>query len=146
MGRLIVGREEFDSLESRVDVVETTLYNCSVSVQLLDAVFIDAADSVDRANSSSISTMPVIGIVTEKPTSTTCKVQRNGAIAGFSGLTVKEAVFVDTSDGGISTTIPIASNAIKQKIGIAKDTNEIQLEIGAIEIKNAQDYNATLEI
>jgi hypothetical protein len=95
-----------------------------------DAVYESAGvDTVDRANASSTATMPVIGFVIDKPTTTTCTVQFIGPIPGFSGLTTDAQYYMDTTNGGITTTPPsgIGSGKVIQKVGIAKSTTLLEV-------------------
>jgi len=60
--------------------------DCSLATVVGDAVYITGSSSVAPAMADSKLTMPAIGIVVEKLTSTSCKVRRFGEATVFAGL------------------------------------------------------------
>lgn len=102
------------------------VYNCPTTVSVGDAVYGTGPDSVDRAQANSISTVPAIGFVLAKPTTTTASVQYFGEVAGFSGLSTGSTYYLsDTVAGGITTTAPSTTGFIVQKVGFAKDSTTL---------------------
>lgn len=103
------------------------LFSCPAGVAIRDVVYISAADTVDKADASDISTAPAVGVVISKPTATTCRVKSFGVIPGFSGLTPKATIFLSTTAGGITESPPTGDDEVIQILGIVKDTDEILL-------------------
>ena len=98
-------------------------YNCPSTVSVNDAVYSNGSNSVDRAKADSISTMPALGFVLSKPTSTTAVIQYYGEIGGFIGLTPGVTYYVsDSVIGGITSTVPVAIGSTVQKVGFAKNS------------------------
>jgi len=63
-------------------------YTCTATEGVGDAVFLSTADTVLQSDASDTTRMPVIGIIVEKPTTTSCWVIHAGIVTGLSGLTV----------------------------------------------------------
>jgi len=84
---------------------------------------VTAADISDRTK------MPVSGLIASKSNPTTCVVQRNGILAGFTGLTIGATVFASPTLGGVTQTMPSAAGNHVQKIGTATTTTEILIDI-----------------
>lgn len=111
-----------------IEVLED-LWNCTVTETILDVVYETAASTVARASAGSIATMPVVGIVTSKPTPTTALVARNGELTGFAGLVPDQPYFAGILPGTITLSPPGASGQVVQKVGYAKSTTTLVIEI-----------------
>ena len=75
--------------------------------------------------------MPVFGVITAKPTSTTCSVQRAGEVSGIFGaaLTPQERYYLQVG-GGIGTSIPASgTGAAAMLLGMATDTDAMELRL-----------------
>jgi hypothetical protein len=73
-------------------------------------------------------TMPAVGIIVQKPTSTTCLVQVSGQITSFSPVVAGVWYYVGTSAFPVSA--PPAFPAIPQVIGVGLDTARLLLRHG----------------
>lgn len=104
------------------------LYGCTVVELVLDAVYASGADAVRRADCASMASMPVVGFVISKPTGTTAWVLSEGDLDGFVGLT-PGAFYYAAATGGISAVAPVVPGQIHQKLGWAKNTTTLHVEI-----------------
>jgi hypothetical protein len=87
---------------------------------LHDLVYITGNNTVDKANATSIATVPAIGFVTLKPTTTSCLLTYYGEVAGFAGLIPGAIYYLSTTVGLMTTTAPSASGDVVQKVGVAR--------------------------
>lgn len=122
-------KQEFDitSVPPIAPVVwEEETFDCDVGVAVGDFVYIDPinANTVIK-NIDNTPDQPTIGIVINKPTTTTCRVAFSAEITGFSGLTQGQQVFLSTS--GSLTSVPPTTNYV-QMLGYALSPSKIKLE------------------
>jgi hypothetical protein len=96
------------------------LYACPAGVLVTDAVYLSGAGTVDKADSDDALKQPLIGVVSAKPTPTTCVVTNYGEAGVFAGLTVGATYYLGTTPGSITTVAPSAPGNIVQRIGFAK--------------------------
>lgn len=68
----------------------------------------------------------IVGVICDKPTSTTCNVMMLGRLDGFAGLTPGFRVFVDT--GGTPSTSKPPTGAV-QVLGLAISTTEMLVDV-----------------
>jgi hypothetical protein len=101
------------------------LYSCPAGVLVTDAVYLSGAGAVDKADSDDASKQPLIGIVTAKPTATTCVVTNYGEANVFVGLVVGATYYLGTVPGTITTAAPSTPGNIVQRIGFAKSTTTL---------------------
>lgn len=107
-------------------VVSATAYNCPIGVVVGDAVYLSAADTVDKADADDASKQPLIGFVISKPTAVTCVVQYHGEMAGvLAGLTPGATYYLTATPGVISTVAPTVSGNIVQKVGFARNATTL---------------------
>jgi len=99
-------------------------FNCASSAAVDDVVFhSNSATETVVVNSDNKDIGPSIGIITNKPTSTTCKVLLYGSCsATFSGLTVGKKVYVSSS-GVPTATLP--TTGYVQVLGMCYENNKI---------------------
>lgn len=112
-----------------IEVLENA-FDCTATEAVLDVVYQSASNTVRQANATSSLTMPAVGIIISKPTSTTCIIARSGEVPGFGTLTADATYYVDTTNGVITTTPPSSGNNIVQKVGYAKTTDILVVELG----------------
>lgn len=103
-------------------------YTVLAGVAIGTVVRISAADTVSAADAGAIATMPAIGVITAKPTSTTATVQWVGEISLFAGLIPGRVYFVDSA-GAITATAPVATGTVVQRLGVAKDASTLILQV-----------------
>ena len=102
--------------------------DCPSGVSLGDIVRYSStvANEVETLSSNVYASLAV-GVVVEKPTSTTCKVQMVGVLEdNLSGLTTGKPIFVGTS--GEATTTPPVTGSL-QVLGVAIDVNKALLNV-----------------
>jgi hypothetical protein len=113
----------------KVNIAETDVYTCGVSVQIGEIVYINASGVLMRAKADSKTTMPGIGIVTEKPASTTCKIALFKRVSTVGG-TNREKLFVSADNAGqITNTPPSAVGQVWQCVGFGLGTTERLIQI-----------------
>ena len=76
---------------------------------------------VARADVTDYNKLPAVGVVIEKPTPTTCKIQWQGEVTVFTGLTPHKVYFLATT--GQITDVPPSpvTNLYVQTVGTALD-------------------------
>lgn len=101
-------------------------YSCPAGVAVNDWVYLSAANTVDKADATSIATAPCIGIVTDKPTPTTADVmQAGGPVTVGSGMTPGVKVWLDKVAGKHTQAPPSLAGNVVQELGYAKSATEI---------------------
>jgi hypothetical protein len=110
--------------------------NCDVSLEVSDWVAIGTTDNeVVLADASSADT-PAIGVITEKPTTTTAKVMISGEFDGFSGLTPRDRIFLSTVAGEHVINQDFApvpyGYKLVQRLGVAKSSTSVIVAPGPI--------------
>lgn len=127
-----------NGVDDRVDVTvtggggaSTFTYTCPATVAVRDVVYISAANTVDRADATTAATMPVVGIVTAKPTLTTADVMvGTSEVGGFVGLTAGATYYGSLVAGGITLTAPTTVGQVVQKVGQARNTTTLLVQLG----------------
>ena len=113
---------------------EPTIFACNSAVKVNDLVYFKNS-ILQISSSDDIATTPPIGIIREKPTATTAKIQRVGKRTGFSGLEVGKRYYL-ASDGQITANPPTSDGAVRVHIGIASTPNTLLLEFNNINLIN----------
>jgi len=111
-----------------------TLWDCPSTVAVGDAVYQTGNNAVDKADNGSIATMPCVGIVYAKPSTTTCLVTRQGIVNGYPPFTftVKEIYYVGVAGGlVVGAGIPTAPGAIVHEVGFAKNDTALVVALDA---------------
>jgi hypothetical protein len=104
-------------------------YTCDPGVAVLDAVFLSAADTVDKADADDASKQPLIGIVDSKPGVATAIVTYYGEVTGFVGLVPGDTYYLGLLPGTITNVAPSSPGDIVQRIGFAKDATTLILMV-----------------
>lgn len=131
------GGGQADVVVSGSGSVPTILVSCTTSEAVNDAVYVTGTDAVARANAASIVTLPAIGLILSKPTTTSAIVQLSGVFAGFMGLTPGATYFLSaTTPGAVTTTAPSTTGTFVQRIGVAEDANTILLDVDPTLVEN----------
>ncbi len=99
-------------------------FNTDVGTAVLDLVRVNGANSVTKIADNTDTEMPggIFGVVSAKPTATTCEVTFIGVVSGFTGFTTGLPVYVSVL-GVASQTIP--ATGLWQTIGFAVSTTEL---------------------
>lgn len=105
---------------------------CLASVYVGAAVRMDSGGTAQNAIADSIANSNVIGIVENKPSSTTCNIRVLGVSdAIFAGLDVtKEYYLSDAVAGELSTSIPTASGSVVLRVGQPFSATEFLMNKG----------------
>ncbi|MBD3261221.1 MAG: hypothetical protein GF334_05980 [Candidatus Altiarchaeales archaeon] len=107
-------------------VRESGPYTCDTGVSVLEFVYFSASGTVDEADSTDTAKIPAIGVVVNKPTTTSCLIAHEGEIEGFAGLTAGSSYYL-TSTGGLSSTAPSTPGEVVQRVGIATSATTLFL-------------------
>ena len=110
-------------------LVDPTLYTCPLTVAVRDAVYLSGPGAVDRADADSPATFPCIGFVSSKPTPSTCTVLIAGKLSGFTGLNPGATYYIATIPGQITDTPPVDPGDVVQKIGWARDSSDLVVQV-----------------
>jgi hypothetical protein len=94
---------------------------CGVGVFEGMPVYVDNLGDLQPANSSSISTSHVIGVVFEEIDSFgNCNIKTVGPVGGYVGLTIGQKYYLSTTvPGGLQSTPPTGSGEVVKLIGTA---------------------------
>lgn len=103
---------------------------CDASVAVGNVVRMSGSTIVN-AQADSISNSIVIGICTEKASSTECTVQVTGFTNNiYVGLSVGDIYFLsDSTAGALTTTAPTASGSVRLQIGRPRSANSLVMNI-----------------
>jgi hypothetical protein len=113
-----------------IEVLEN-LWTCASVVVVRNVVYQSGSGACTQARADAVATMPAIGLCISKPTATTCIIARSGEVDGFAGLTPDSLYYVsDTLAGGITATAPSGSGNVVQKVGYAKSSSILVVELG----------------
>jgi hypothetical protein len=113
----------------RIEILEGS-WGCTVTEQVGDAVFENVSNSVRQANASSPATMPVIGIIIQKLSSTSCIIARSGEVTLPGPLVVGQEYYASpTVPGQLTTAVPTASGQVAQYVGYAKNTTTLVIQL-----------------
>jgi hypothetical protein len=97
-----------------------------------DAVYVSAADTVDKADASAAATTPVVGFVVSKPLATTAIVQYDGELGGFAGLTTGARYFLALTAGEIAlpgdADFPTLAGEVVQVLGVARNATTLVID------------------
>lgn len=100
------------------------------TVALYDVVFEVGANVCAKANASSIVAMPVIGVVVSIPSPARCVVARSGEVINPGwALIPDQAYFAGLIAGTLTASPPGASTQVVQKVGYAKNSTTLMVEI-----------------
>jgi hypothetical protein len=78
---------------------------CADDVAVCSAVYLSAANTVAKADATSITTMPVYGFCVTRPTSGTVSVLNGTPTAGGSGYTASDVLTITTGGSGATLTV-----------------------------------------
>lgn len=119
----ITGELDFVRSSSSFDNPNTAIRNVSSSVQIGDLV--TESDIIVNGVETAVSNLdikPVIGIVIDKPSSTTAEVLFRGTVTGFTGLIKARKVFLGEL-GEASSIVP--TTGYIQTLGTARDVDTL---------------------
>jgi hypothetical protein len=103
---------------------------CDGSVEVGDYVYIRPDGVLDRAQSNSLDTMPAIGKVLKKPTSSECIITDKLIDEDYTGIIPRQEFFISSSlAGDIQTSPPVSSNYVAQLIGYGFSSEKIWIDI-----------------
>jgi hypothetical protein len=110
------------------------LFNADPAVTLLDAVNIDGDSHVQQADASDPVKIPVVGFAVSSGGPGMWYVRTVGKVSGFiakmGGLVAGQQYWADPgTPGGIITPVPYGSGVVMQPVGIAKNADELLLQI-----------------
>lgn len=108
---------------------ESAIYTVPLAVTVGQVVRVTTADNADVADADTTATVPVVGIVISKPTTTTAIVRYVGEVTGLAGLTAGSVYFLSTTAGAITATPPATTGNVVQKIGVARSATVLALHI-----------------
>lgn len=98
-------------------------FTCAASVAINDLVYQDSVNQSTAVECTDNTTVqPTIGVVIDKPTTTSCEVLVLGIQEGYTGLSIGSKIYLDT-DGTVTTTKP--SSGYMQVLGTAVATDTI---------------------
>jgi hypothetical protein len=108
----------------------TLKLSCDTSVEVGDYVYIRPDEVLDKAKGDSIATMPAIGKVTKKISSTECEISDDLIDQDYTGIMAKQSIFIsDTVAGQIQSFPPTMSGHVSQNVGIGLSSTKIKVKI-----------------
>lgn len=115
-GSFIGDGSQLEDTRPSILIIET---DCTIDVEVGDAVYVSADDVVKRANNNDIDTAKVIGFVLEKPTPQTAYLILSGVVSLFTGLVAGKQYFLDGYNGQITDTPPTDAGSVLVGVGMA---------------------------
>lgn len=105
-------------------------YTSAAILATVDALYISAADTVDKAAASADASSKLIGFAEAGVgAAATVNVCSEGVLGGFAGLTAGDRMFLSTTAGAISSSPPVGSGNNVVQAGFAKSATEMHLQI-----------------
>lgn len=89
-----------------------------------DAVYVSPTGKLEKASASSVSTIPAVGFV-DNIYGSQGRVEREGIVGGYTGLSIGQAVFLSETPGGVTQTPPVGAGKVVQEVGTAISGSEI---------------------
>jgi len=117
------------------DLSGCRIYDCASGLEEGDWVYCDSNDHVALAGADALATMPTIGVINYKPTTTTCYVKEYGyyydpvgnSPAHGDAFVAGQVYWISATAGDITTTMhPVWP----QRAGVAVDTQRFKVLIG----------------
>jgi hypothetical protein len=107
------------------------IFDCPASIVVGDAVYLDSSGEVDKAFAGIPTTPPAIGIVVEKPTTTSARVVALGKSGSvFVGLVAGSQYYLsDLVVGGVTDTPPDEDSERFQIVGTAVSASEMYIAV-----------------
>ena len=105
------------------------VFTCDSGVALRDAVYVDSGGVIQKASADTVATTPCVGIVSVKPTPTTCIIEHTGVVDGFSGLTPNNLLYLAATAGGVTHTAPSGSADVIQRLGLAMTASRMLVSV-----------------
>lgn len=113
--------------------------SCDASLSVLAPVYISAANTVAIASANDVNKIEVLGFVKSKPTPTTCIVQTENELDGFSGLIPGTHYYLGIDGALLDNLADVhAANLNLVPLGVGYNTTTLFINIGhkPIYIKN----------
>ena len=105
-------------------------FTSPASVSIGDWVYSSGNDTVDKADASDSAKYFAIGLVIEKPETTTATVQMTGVAEGvLSGLTAGLPLFLSETAGQETQTVVTTNGSAHQFLGMALNTTDALINI-----------------
>lgn len=117
---------------STVDSANTVCnpYTAAAIIADAQALYISAADSVDLANAGADATAKLMGFANGGAAAAAqVDVCSEGVLDGFTGMTAGDRMFLDTTDGAITSSAPSGSGNNVMQAGFAKSATELHIHI-----------------
>lgn len=108
------------------------IYACTATEQVGDFVYFSAPGTVEQADASNASKMPVIGMIETKPTATTCTVTVQGVRSSLPFATTEGAHYFISNTPGQASTLPPAEPSQRQRVGMGLGNNAMFVQPGEV--------------
>lgn len=107
----------------------TGIYNCALAVSIGDVVSIVGGNTVAKADATILGQRPVIGVVVDKLTGTSCVVQLHGECGVFAGTLVPDQLYFLSHVPGVLTydTSGFNTGDTVQLVGVSKTSSILTL-------------------
>ncbi len=123
------------STSSSIDVSYTA---GAGGINIRDAVYVSAADTVLIADANAESTSRVIGFaVASASAAASVTIRSKGVLTGFTGLTAGARYYLSETTGGITATPPTTASANIIMVGYAKSTTALDICIVPMSVRAA---------
>jgi hypothetical protein len=113
-------------------VLSNTDYACAPTVAIGDIIYLSGVDTIAKASAFSLATMPSIGLVYAKPTTTSAVVIYEGELSVFTGLIPGTRYYASVVAGQIvppgDVNFPSVTGNVLQDIGLARNSTTLVIE------------------
>lgn len=111
-------------------------YACDAGVAVGHVVYVSGADAVELAEADGSSSFGRLAVVTEKVTSTSCRVLYAGDAPFFVGLTMGASYYLSDTPGAITSARP-ASPSTVQLVGYPRNATTLVFDPDQTTIRQA---------
>lgn len=105
-------------------------YTAANALTATNAVYISAADNVDKASASAAGTAQLIGFATAgAAASASVTIRKFGKLGGFSSLTPGARYYLSATAGNITSSVPVGIGNTIVQAGYATDATTLDIQI-----------------
>ena len=109
------------------------IYTAGEAILISEAVYLSAADTVSLAEADVAGRENLLGFaVANIADEAAGLIRKNGALAGFTGLTAAARYYLSDTAGAIASSAPVGSGNVIVQAGYAKNTTTLDIQIQSL--------------
>jgi hypothetical protein len=111
-------------------LLDSTIYTVPAASAVGSLIHLTSATAAVLADNTILTTLPIVGVVASKPSTTTAIIQSIGFIDGLSGLVAGSSYYLSTA-GSITNTPPTTPGTALYPVGVARSATRLELMINS---------------